>query len=264
MNMSNEDRDLQASRLFWRRHAQWPAVFFLVLFATVMYWHLDLRIADSVFFSRTANDWIGAHTWWAVDLIHTGGGWFVRLIGLAALLTLVSGFWLPRLRRWRRDASYLVLALILVPGVVGALQLVTNVDCPRNLDQYGGDRPYVGLLADRPDDLPRTACYPGSHSSSGFALMAFYFLSLGPRPRMARWALAGAILLGTIFSIGQQSRGAHFLSHDLASAAIAWFILLALWKALLAPPWGPDRRQVVESAVDGRRKTPDQADARGR
>ena len=64
--------------------------------------------------------------------------------------------------------------------------------------------------------------------------MAFYFLLLGPRPRAARWFLAGAALIGTIFSIGQQSRGVHFLSQDLASAAIAWFVLLALWRLLLA------------------------------
>ena len=204
--------------------------------------HLDLRIADAVFFNRPANEWIGAHTWWAVELIHTGGGWFVRLIGLAALVTLLSGYLLPRLRRWRRDAAYLTLALILVPSVVGALQEVTNIDCPWDLDRYGGDRPYAGLLADRADDLPRGACFPGSHSSSGFALMAFYFLSLGSRPRIARRMLAATALLGTIFSIGQQSRGAHFLSHDLASAMIAWFILLALWRLLLAPPIKPVSR----------------------
>jgi len=232
--MLNENPQDEARHLFWRRHALWPGVMFTGLFAIVILGQLDLRIADQFFFDRAANDWIGAHTWWAVDLIHTGGGWFVRLIGLAALITLVSGFWLPRLRRWRRDAAYLTLALILVPSVVGALQLVTNVDCPRDLDRYGGDRPYVGLLADRPDELPRAACYPGSHASSGFALMAFYFLLLGPRPRMASRFLAGAVLIGIIFSFGQQSRGAHFLSHDLASAAIAWFVLLALWRRLLA------------------------------
>ena len=234
-DMIDESPDDRARRLFWRRHALWPGVMFAGLFAIVILGRLDLRIADEFFFDRQVNNWIGAHTWWAVDLIHTGGGWFVRLVGLAALMTLVSGFWLPRLRRWRRDAAYLTLALILVPTVVGALKLVTNVDCPWDLDRYGGDQPYVSLLADRPDDLPRGACYPGSHSSSGFALMAFYFLLLGSRPRIARWSLAGAVLIGIIFSFGQQSRGAHFLSHDLASAAIAWFLLLALWRWLLAP-----------------------------
>jgi len=232
--MINRELDDRARRLFWCRHALLPGVLFAGLFAIVILGQLDLRIADEFFFSRLANDWIGAQTWWAVDLIHTGGGWFVRLIGLAALTLLVSGFWLPRWRRFRRGAAYLALSLILVPTMVGSLKQITNVDCPWDLDRYGGDRPYVSLFADRPDELPAARCYPGSHSSSGFALMAFHFLMRNSRPRLARWSLASAVLIGTIFSLGQQSRGAHFISHDLASAAIAWFVLLALWRRLLA------------------------------
>jgi membrane-associated PAP2 superfamily phosphatase len=218
---------------FWRRHALWPALLFGAAFPIVWATHLDLLLADALFYGRASHEWIGAGTWWAVDLIHTGGGWLVRLIGLAALLTFLLGFKLSRLRRWRLDAAYLTLALILVPSVVGALQIVTNVDCPRDLDLYGGDRPYVTLLGDRPDELPHAKCFPGSHASSGFALFALYFLLRDRRPRAARGSLAGVIVLGMVFSFGQQARGAHFLSHDLASAAIAWFLSLALWQLLL-------------------------------
>jgi membrane-associated PAP2 superfamily phosphatase len=41
--------------------------------------------------------------------------------------------------------------------------------------------------------------------------------------------LAAAIAVGVAFSIGQEARGAHFLSHDLTSAAIAWFVGLGLY-----------------------------------
>ena len=77
------------------------------------------------------------------------------------------------------------------------------------------DRPYVSLFADRPDSLPRAMCFPGAHAASGFAFMFGYFLLRDVARRRARWALAGAILLGIAFSIGQQARGAHFISHDL-------------------------------------------------
>lgn len=221
------------SGIFWRSHAWWPALLFGVAFLVLRATGLDLWLADTFFYRGPTLGWIGAGTWWAVDLIHTGGAWLVRAIGLAALLTFLVGFRLPRLQRWRRDSAYLTLAMILVPSVVGGLQMVTNVDCPRDLDRYGGDRPYISLLGDRPDDLPRAECYPGSHASSGFALLAVYFLVRDRRPRLARRTLAGVILLGMIFSFGQQARGAHFLSHDLASAAIGWFLSLALWQVML-------------------------------
>jgi membrane-associated PAP2 superfamily phosphatase len=88
--MINRELDDRARRLFRRRHALLPGVLFAGLFAIVILGQLDLRIADEFFFSRLANLWIGAQTWWAVDLIHTGGGWFVRLIGLAALTIFLS------------------------------------------------------------------------------------------------------------------------------------------------------------------------------
>jgi membrane-associated PAP2 superfamily phosphatase len=154
--------DDETRRPFWRRHALWPGLVFAALFAIMALSELDLRIADEFFFNRPAGTWIGAHSWWANVLIHTGGSRFVRLIGLVALLTLASGFWLPRVRRWRRDAAYVALALVLVPSVVGA----------------------------------------------------------------------------------------HFLSHDLASAAIAWFVSLALWRLLLASGSGqePGRQPSVASS----------------
>jgi len=232
---ASQTRDDRGRRRFWRRHALLPAIAFAAVLAIVLAGDLDLRIADALFFNQSTSEWIGAYTWWAYDLIHTGGSAFIRLVGIGALVTLALGFWLPDWRRYRRAAAYLALGLMLVPTMVATLKQVTNVDCPWDLDRYGGERPYVRLLADRPDELPRGKCFPGSHSSSGFALMAFYFAVRDRRPRCARWLLAGAVLIGTVFSFGQQARGAHFISHDLTSAAIAWFLLLILWRLMLDP-----------------------------
>jgi membrane-associated PAP2 superfamily phosphatase len=70
---------------------------------------------------------------------------------------------------------------------------------------------------------------PGGHSSSGFALVAVYFLMLGRSHKLARLALGGALLLGGVFAFGREARGAHFLSHDLWSAALVWFSCLAVY-----------------------------------
>lgn len=258
-----------------RRHA-WIAGIILMI-AAIVARSFDFTIADAFFYDRSAQAWIGANTWWAVDLIHTGGGWLIRLVGLAALLIAAFGSRFPRLKPLQRSAAYVALALVLCTSVVSGLKQISNVDCPRDLAYFSGDRPYVELLADRPDELPRALCYPGSHSSSGLALMAFYFVFLDLRPRLARGLLAAAVFLGAIFSIGQQARGAHFLSHDLASAAIVWFLLLVLDRWLLefdapdraqltipnapaqslegVPPGGPDigRRQTTDPAIARRR-----------
>jgi len=213
-----------------------PAALFLAAASLIRAFDLDRRIAHALFFDQGSATWIGTGTWWAEPLIHGAGSALVRAIGLGALLVFAGGLWIPSLRPWRRPAGYVALALALCPAVVDLLKLATNMDCPRDLAGFGGSRPYVHLFEDRPDGLPRAACFPGSHSSTGFALMAFYFVWQATRPQLARTALAGALLLGFVFSFGQQARGAHFLSHDLTSAALDWYLLLGLSCLLLKSP----------------------------
>jgi membrane-associated PAP2 superfamily phosphatase len=48
-------------------------------------------------------------------------------------------------------------------------------------------------------------------------------------------------VIGIIFAIGQEARGAHFLSHDLTSALVVWVVLLGLDRALLWNGTNDDR-----------------------
>jgi membrane-associated PAP2 superfamily phosphatase len=171
-------------------------------------------------------------------VLHTGGTWLVRAVATIALVTWIATFLGAHLRSWRRYAAFSFLAVALSAGIVGGLKEITNVDCPWDLAEFGGDRPYVELFARRPESLPRAACFPGAHAASGFALVFGYFLLRDVARRRAYWALLGALLVGLSFSIGQEARGAHFLSHDVTSAAIVWFTQLLLYIAILKPVAG--------------------------
>lgn len=222
---------------FWRTHAVLPLAAFVAIFFLVEWFGLDRAIAHALFYSPGPRQWLGsgAGNWWARDLIHDGGRWLARSLGAWALVMWLASFAWARARPWRRTAGFVFLAMATSILIVGALKTVTNVDCPWDLAEFGGDRPYVALFADRPNLLPRAQCFPGAHSSSGFALVCFYFVFRDRSRRVARWALATAGLVWALFSFGQQARGAHFLSHDLASAAIVWFVQLALYARMLKP-----------------------------
>ena len=221
----------------WRALVLWPGVFLLLAFALLEIGQFDRPIANALFYAA-GRGWLGAGSgdWWAHDLLHSAGRWVVRGVAIAALAAWVLSFKAARLAPWRREALYVFVAIAASTALVGILKTLTNVDCPWDLAGFGGDRPYVPLFADRPDYLPRAQCFPGAHSSSGFALMSLYFALRGRRRRAARWALALGIGVGTAFSIGQQARGAHFLTHDLASAALVWWVLLALYAWMLEKP----------------------------
>jgi len=216
---------------FLRRHLLWPAAVFAVLATIGTTTLIDPAIAHRFFFDTETGRWLGKGTVWADVVLHRDGRYLMRLVGVAALAAFAASWWVARLRPWRRALGYFAACMALVPLLVGGLKEATNVDCPWDLAGFGGDRPFVHLFADRPDGLPRAACFPGAHSSSAFALFALYFVGLGlGRRRLAWGGFALALGLGALFSFAQQARGAHFLSHDLWSAFIAWTICLALYR----------------------------------
>jgi membrane-associated PAP2 superfamily phosphatase len=220
----------------WRRLVWWPAIALLAAFALLEVGQLDRAVAHEFFYDAHSG-WLGAGAgeWWARDLIHQAGRWLPRGVAAAAGLAWLASFRMPTLAAWRRELLYVFCGMALVIGSVGVLKELTNVDCPWDLTDFGGKYPYVALFAPRPAGLRHAACFPAAHSSSGFALLAVYFALRNRRPGLARAAFIGAIAIGIVFAFGQEARGAHFLSHDLTSAGIAWLSLVWLYAKLLAP-----------------------------
>lgn len=214
---------------FWMQHA-WPVLLLFIgstaIFATT---RLDLTIANALFFDSLRGRWIGADEWAVNQLIHTGGRWAVRFVVLLAIAVWLASFRVPSLRDWRRPAAYLSTAIFLTVGVVGFLKTITNVACPWDLSIFGGRFAYVDLFSARSADWPRARCFPAAHASSGYAFMALYFLMHERSRTLGRIGLSIGLLLGVIFGVAQQSRGAHFVSHDLWSAFFGWMIPLTLY-----------------------------------
>lgn len=214
---------------FWWHSLRIPLALFVVAAAVLATTNVDLEVASRFFYDPVAHHWRGAGNWWANEFVHVGGRWLVRVVVLAALLVWASTFTQRGQRRWRRPAACFAISVVLTVGVVGLLKDLTNVHCAWDLVPFGGRFPYVHLFAHRPENLAAGQCFPAAHASSGYALMALYFVFL---ERNRRWALAGlacGIFAGLVFGLAQQSRGAHLLSHDVWSAMLAWMIPLSVY-----------------------------------
>jgi membrane-associated PAP2 superfamily phosphatase len=213
----------------WWRHARWPLSAFVAVALLFAKTRIDLTIANALFFDASSNHWRGAGNWWIDDVVHTGGRWLVRAVVLLAAVQWAASFLGGSLRGLRRPAGYLAVAVLSTVAVVGLLKTLTNVDCPWDLQTFGGRFPYVQLFDARPAELREAQCFPAAHASSGYALMALYFLAYERSRRLAIIGLAAGLSLGLAFGIAQQARGAHFVSHDLWSAFLAWIISLTLY-----------------------------------
>ena len=198
----------------------------MLLFASTS---IDLSLAHAWAYDDALQLWLGRRRWWAEVLLHRGGREAMLVIIVALLATLAAGLISVRARAARRTTVYVLVTITLSWGLVGGLKQVTNVACPWDLQDFGGTRPHIALLATRPLGFEPAACFPGAHSASGFSLFAFYFAFRDHRPRVAKAALWVALLVGAAFALCQEARGAHFLSHDVCSAFIVWFVALATY-----------------------------------
>jgi membrane-associated PAP2 superfamily phosphatase len=216
-----------------------PGAVFVAAAAMLAMTEVDVEFARWLFFNAGGSVWRGADSWIANELLHTGGRWLMRAI-VAASVLVWAGTFAGIAPHWRRAAGFFALSAVLTVGTAGWLKTVTNVDCPWDLTSFGGQYPYVPLLGDRPDELRYGRCFPAAHASSGYMLLALHFVFRERSRRLARAGLAAGVIAGVIFGLAQQSRGAHFLSHDLWSAMIAWLVPLTVYVWMFqARLWDP-------------------------
>lgn len=192
---------------------------------------LDMMISDM--FYQKGVGFVGRHSFWLEDILHDRAKQLVIAIGLLAIVGWLSSLLLAELTRYRRHLGYLVLAMALCTSLVTPLKALTNVQCPWSLQQYGGEATHTALLEARPSEGKPGRCWPGGHASTGFAMLALFFVLRDRRPRAARWALIIALSLGTVFSMGRVMQGAHFLSHNIWTLLFDWCIALACYRLVL-------------------------------
>ena len=202
--------------------AHWGPVLLLATGAMLMAasgW--DQALADRLYAAQ-GQGWPLRSAFATERLIHIGG----RDLSTVAWLGVLAAWLVARTRgvlsAWRTPLAILLASTLLATAVVAWIKSWSNMDCPWDLARYGGVREFVGLLSLRPVGMPRAACFPAGHASAGYAWMALYFFLLATRPGWRWVGLSAGLLLGLLFGGAQQLRGAHFLSHDLWTAAICW------------------------------------------
>ena len=117
-------------------------------------------------------------------------------------------------RRW--EFGYFFSMVAVTTASIGILKSQSAHACPWNMVIPT----YDGILW----DFSATAghCFPGGHASSGFALVAGYFVYRMSNPKRAYFFLIAAVILGLAMGWAQMMRGAHFLSHNLWTGWIIW------------------------------------------
>ena len=194
---------------------------------------IDVPVSDAIF-AAGGDAWPLPHAGWTRAVGYEGPKYVVTVFALFLLTGLIRPGLLHALRLEVREAAYLLACLAIVPATIAALRGQSGIACANQLLRYGGEIPdWLGhftfarlVAADGPH-----GCFPSGHASGGFALLALGMLDRKPSNRRAlRFA---AILFGSYMGTYQLLRGAHFVSHVLASALIAQLIVWTLARYML-------------------------------
>ena len=211
-----------------------------------------LDFAIERLFYQPGQGFIGKHSFWLEDILHDRAKQLVIVFGVLAIIGFVISLLPTRFRVWRRSLGFLVLALGISTSVVTPLKALTAVHCPWSLSEFGGTETFTPLLSERAATESPGRCWPGGHASSGFSLLALFFLLRDKRPRSARVALVFALRLGALFSLGRMMQGAHFLSHNLWTLLFDWTICLLCYRwVLYRAPLPQHAEQPVLKPLEG-------------
>jgi membrane-associated PAP2 superfamily phosphatase len=175
------------------------------------------------------------HTFLLEDVMHRWAKYVVITIGALMAAGFVLTYILPRWKAWRRVLVFVLLSISLGPLSVTAGKALSNRHCPWDIDEFGGSAPYTRLLEPLPKGVEAGRCFPAGHSSTGFALLAFYFAAyaLGWR-RTAALALAAALTAGGVLGFGRIVQGAHFMTHVPWAGIYCWTVMALLYRLVLA------------------------------
>lgn len=205
-----------------------PVLFFLLLAtALIGITGLDLKLASEFYID---GGWpIGQRPFWRFFYdLNRIPAIAIALFGIGALLVR---FVRPPLKHWSRRGDFLILIVLLGPGL-----LVNTVfkdhwgrPRPREVRQFGGEREFQHPW--QPGISGKGKSFPSGHAAAAFVTAAPYFVYRKEKKTVARIWLAGGVAFGLLMGMARILQGGHFLSDVLWSWGMVFLcgIVLAAW-----------------------------------
>jgi lipid A 4'-phosphatase len=162
-------------------------------------------------------------------------GEYPAVISVAAAgFILVIGFFVKALKRYRLRSLFVIMLLIIGPGIIinGIFKEHWGRPRPRDCIQFGGQHQFVKVLTPNFRN-PDGASFPSGHASMGFFMIFPFFLYRAYRrnKKAVLW-LVGGLVFGGLMSYTRIFQGGHFTSDCLWAGCIDYLAAAVLYYAL--------------------------------
>lgn len=207
-----------------------PLVFGILVTIILVAGNYDLRIQQAIYRAGSDSWALGEHPLW--QFLYRVGPFPAIFLGIAALIGLCLSWSMRRFGVWRRVYLFISLLLFLGPLLIVNFALKDNWGRPRptQVDSMGGKQPFENVFA--LNESRQGKSFPCGHASTGFVLMAGYFVFCRHRRRLAYgWLIFGAVF-GTLLGLARVFQGGHFVTDVIWAALICYYLALSLYYLL--------------------------------
>jgi len=206
-----------------------PAAILAVLTAIFFLLPIDLAVGD--WFHNSEDGWFLKDAE-PLQFVYKKGLIPALCVAGGSALVLLVGFKSEWLRKYRKVAIYLLLVMVIGPGlIVNALMKEGwGRPRPRQVEEFGGKDRYERLW--EYDGASYGKSFPSGHASMGFYFFCVYFLWRREGRKSVLLGLSLALGLGALLGFTRVAQGGHFVSDVIWSAGVCYFVAAGLYYAM--------------------------------
>ncbi len=219
------------SMLLKKRLIELALVLFSLIVASTVLWLMDAdrRIIEQVPRNLEIAEVLPASSWaWPAgnvfpwNILYRWAAFPAFVLAFVALLVLSISMFKARYAVWRKKALFILLFIIIGPGLLVNVLLKEQVGRarPREVVEFGG--PYQFTHFWQPGTAGTNSSFPSGHAAIAFALMAPWFSLRGQHRPIALSFLVTGLLFGLLVGIARILQGGHFTSDILWAGGLLY------------------------------------------
>ncbi len=143
-------------------------------------------------------------------------------ISISSLILYLLGIFISKFRPYKKQALFLVLVMIIGPGILVNAIFKDHWGRPRpkQVEEFGGKLSYRRVW--HPGNAQGGRSFPSGHASMGFYFLSFYYLFRKSSKKLAWGFFALGIFAGFSIGLARIIQGAHFFSDVLWSGLFVY------------------------------------------
>lgn len=215
----------------WKRlpvEVRWGIVIFVLLNIPFFISRLDIQLISYFYHPQHPYPWDlrSKYPW---NLFYYFGSYPGILLALIALIFVILSYINRNFIRFRKESLFVLVALIVGPGLVVNAILKDHYGRPRprEIRCFGGQQEYYSVL--KPAFQARGKSFPCGHCSMGFYFFTLFYVWKKRRKWLSRASLLFALLYGTLIGVARMGQGGHFPSDVLWAGGFVFFITAFLY-----------------------------------